>query len=423
MILFVCYVICFFSGLETYTLRSGYHTVREAEALDNKSNACPPTSTPICLIGLRPFLGVEALCIGQDRLVLLAAPEQKPHKTLNLPGLKSPLQTSVSPPEGWEDEVENWTIYSLHLPKCLDLYKDMVSVAEVNSGTPHAHLQLLCEAHMVLRNSLHRMTWLQVMKTGGGGGQNQEITAEQIEAVRRAYKDSCCKLADHYIGLEDEKCLLATPYYRMSGLPILSVLERFQLKTTTLQEGVLHYIKELILAPVHNESIIENGVAEKIITILGAHSVDTLVEVLMQSPALCSFKSQTSLQCLEAKLASNRGNCSGEKNVELVVAAILVGGSGEQLTRVPPIQLSCVLLQRPNLLLDQPQNQSECFSDLSLALKHNVPTLFCELCASLVESNVMNLGQVFLLVRNSCDFNWPLQQMNKKIKGVFHFVE
>ena len=129
-----------------------------------------------------------------------------------------------------------------------------------------------------------------------------------------------------------------------------------------------------------------------------------------------------------------------------------------RLCRVPPIQLSCVLLQRPNLLIDmqlQNQatiqykkyilrwnlffdvterkrlwlnfhlalfdritflfswlqwvyfnsikifiyywiccNQSECFSELSLALKRYVPALFCELCASLVESNVLNLGQV-----------------------------
>ena len=39
------------SGLETYTLRSGYHTVREAQLIDDVTNTCPPNSTPICLIG------------------------------------------------------------------------------------------------------------------------------------------------------------------------------------------------------------------------------------------------------------------------------------------------------------------------------------------------------------------------------------
>ena len=40
----------------------------------------------------------------------------------------------------------------------------------------------------------------------------------------------------------------------------------------------------------NKESIIEHGVAEKIITILGEHAVDTLVEILLVSPTLCSFK-------------------------------------------------------------------------------------------------------------------------------------
>ena len=42
------------TGLETYTLRSGYYTVVEAERLDNRTNACPGGSdVPICLVGLR----------------------------------------------------------------------------------------------------------------------------------------------------------------------------------------------------------------------------------------------------------------------------------------------------------------------------------------------------------------------------------
>ena len=52
----------------------------------------------------------------------------------------------------------------------------------------------------------------------------------------------------------------------------------------------MHNVKELVLAPVNKESIIEHGVAEKIITILGEHAVDTLVEILLVSPTLCSFK-------------------------------------------------------------------------------------------------------------------------------------
>jgi hypothetical protein len=59
--------------LETYTLRSGYSTVMEAEAINGRTNACPSSQTPICLVGLRPFLGAKYLEVGDNFLVLLAS--------------------------------------------------------------------------------------------------------------------------------------------------------------------------------------------------------------------------------------------------------------------------------------------------------------------------------------------------------------
>jgi hypothetical protein len=62
-----------FFRLETYTLRSGYSTVMEAEAINGRTNACPSSQTPICLVGLRPFLGAKHLVVGGNYLVLLAS--------------------------------------------------------------------------------------------------------------------------------------------------------------------------------------------------------------------------------------------------------------------------------------------------------------------------------------------------------------
>jgi hypothetical protein len=68
------------TGLETYTLKSGGHTVMEAERLDGKTSACPAVDadSPICLVGLRPFPGArnergspnEKIVIWQDLLYL-----------------------------------------------------------------------------------------------------------------------------------------------------------------------------------------------------------------------------------------------------------------------------------------------------------------------------------------------------------------
>ena len=45
---------------------------------------------------------------------------------------------------------------------CCVYFRDMLTVADMNVGVPHGHLQLLSEAHVLIRTWLHRLTWLQV---------------------------------------------------------------------------------------------------------------------------------------------------------------------------------------------------------------------------------------------------------------------
>ena len=71
--------------LETYTLRSGYHTVQEAENINNINNACPDGDNPICLVGLRPFIAAKHLLVSGSHLVLLASSEQDPYRNPSLP--------------------------------------------------------------------------------------------------------------------------------------------------------------------------------------------------------------------------------------------------------------------------------------------------------------------------------------------------
>ena len=76
--------------------------------------------------------------------------------------LLSPTQLVMLSSPQPDDETPDWTIYSLQVPTHLALYTDMITVADMNVGAPHGHLQLLCEAHMVVRTWLHRLSWLQV---------------------------------------------------------------------------------------------------------------------------------------------------------------------------------------------------------------------------------------------------------------------
>lgn len=66
------------TGLETYTLRSGHQLCRNLDVIDDVNVACPPVTDSICLVGLRPFLGVEQMLLCPNYLVLLTSSESSP---------------------------------------------------------------------------------------------------------------------------------------------------------------------------------------------------------------------------------------------------------------------------------------------------------------------------------------------------------
>ena len=329
------------TGLETYTLRAGYHTVREAEQVDGKTNALPPPTTPICLIGLRPFLGVKELLLARKFLVLISEPASG----------------------------EEWTVYCLHLPSHALLFQDMLQVADMNSGAPHGFLQLVSEAHVVARTWLHRLMWLQVTKPEG-----REVTTEEVDEARANYHLSCLRLADHYVrSPARSKYILALPYYRMSGLAPLEVLARLPLESP-LTPGVTAYIEDLLLHPAsQEENFLEAKVADSVISILGNHCPNDLVRLVLTSPLLRSFKTRQSLEVLHASL--NQGEVGGDH----AVAAVLVGGPGAWLSRVPPVQLSTTLLSNHQLLFEpDPKDVGQCLSSLGLEVRVHAPVVFVE---------------------------------------------
>ena len=349
------------TGLETYTLKSGYHTVREAETLDDKYNACPPPSTPLCLIGLRPFIGVTQLLLGRTRLVLLGQ------------------QTQPDP------EV---TIYSLHLPSHLDLYNDMCAVADINIGAPHGFLQLVSEAHIVVRTWLHRLTWLQVIKPHG-----VSVSQQDVEEVRKAWQESCLKLAHHYINCSrSADYRLAVPYFRLSGLPLTQILASFK---DPLTPGTLKLIEELVLEPSADESILNAEVADKIIALLGESSLDSLVRLVILSASLRNFKTKQSLEYIEEDLRKSQ---DFSVKAEYAVAAVLVGGTGDWLCMVSPVELAETLLKYYHLLFEEgTKTAPQTFSEFALAVRDSVAVIFVEVCVSLIESRVCSLGQMLHL--------------------------
>lgn len=88
------------AGLESYTLRLPHHIARTTSQSQNVKATCPDASEPVCLIGLRPFAGVQDLPSSDKCIVLLAKSDS------------------------------SWTLYSLMLPGPENVYYDIVNAAK-----------------------------------------------------------------------------------------------------------------------------------------------------------------------------------------------------------------------------------------------------------------------------------------------------
>ncbi|XP_015591291.1 uncharacterized protein LOC107265901 [Cephus cinctus] len=106
------------AGLESYTLRLGNYAMQSG----NKNLKTTAVTEPVCLIGLRSFLGTQHLLSSITRLILLAKAEQ------------------------------SWTLYSLALPTPENLYYDMLSAAKNHKESSlNTYKQLLVEGHALLK--------------------------------------------------------------------------------------------------------------------------------------------------------------------------------------------------------------------------------------------------------------------------------
>ena len=128
-------------------------TVLEAEVMDNKTKTCPNAEMPVCLVGLRPFIGVQEIIASNSHLVLLSKADQK-NNTENITGKNTATSISSNTDSSSDQEKtpKKWTLYNLSLPSPLALYKSMIELANLSRAlNPQGYLELISEAHIVLR--------------------------------------------------------------------------------------------------------------------------------------------------------------------------------------------------------------------------------------------------------------------------------
>ncbi len=384
------------TGLESYTLKSGYSTVREAEKLDGRTNACPPNGggrrhyhsgdeddddNPVCLVGLRPFLGAARLQVTQSHLVLLCRPDE-----------------AADDGDAAKDQ-QDWTMYSLALPTPTDVNRDMLQLASLNrASSPQGYFQLLCEAHMVLRMSLRQLSWQQAVGSNGA--------KEKYAQTKEKYLETCHLLGIYYaLSKDSSKWPLAVPYFRMSGKPAVACLhscleEHFraagrssQSTTAGLPPGVVSYMEEIVLRPaVPSENVLEAGLADTVIDLLGRHSVPTLASLVLKSRGLREFKTRKTRKLLKDACAEEEEE--EEERTELILALCLQSLDEEEsreesrrlLRRVSQpaqVALASILIENHWFLFDGGRLQSSKsqvtgFSELAELLQECIPETFAE---------------------------------------------
>lgn len=171
------------NGIESYTVRTGHRIFNDVLSNNAKYNKIVPNmNKSICLIGLRPFLGVRKILLSDTNLVLLA----------NSVSTLSPTTTT-------KEESGLWTIYNLQLPSPTMIYRDFEDLAKKKyNKNRNAFIDLIEEAHIILRTTLEVSKLVNGVDTEMDCASIAVLKENDSKDLAEMYKDSCILLGDLY---------------------------------------------------------------------------------------------------------------------------------------------------------------------------------------------------------------------------------
>ncbi|XP_049805068.1 Hermansky-Pudlak syndrome 3 protein homolog [Schistocerca nitens] len=395
-------------GLETYTLKSSHQLIRENESLESAMSR--KSDDPVCLVGLRPFLGVEHLLLSDSYLSLLACSE----------GSSISSQDSHS---------TNWTLYSLKVPSPLTLYNDIMTVASQHRwSSPATYCHLLTEAHTILQIATHTVSWLSKQHHSVGiitpNMKNDEAT--QLEDTLR---ESCALLGDYYINCDcEEDWTLAAHYYKMTGFSPINIIERvknleipketdIEWKKENQLKALMKYLKTSLLFMHHNSDSSFNpsiqDFTNTLLDLFEKYSPSEVSTLVLHSALLREYATDRVLNVMKKQL-SVRPVPKSSDALALVLLCIQKG-SPEQanavLSSFEPNQLSAILFENSMLLFEtttpvksmskhdsmyssRRNDQLTTFSELSVVLMDSKPRVLSGVLSELVASQKMSLQEV-----------------------------
>ncbi|NWX89526.1 HPS3 protein, partial [Nothoprocta pentlandii] len=201
-------------NLQCFTVRCSAAAARDEDPyIDTTVKACPPVSLDVCTLRMQLFIGPRAICHFKNHVILLIKADtedfterRKPTRRM-LSRKTGGIKSRKSP-----DSESGWNLYIVNTVSTVQLYREMVDYSRTYENVKtESCIHLLSEAHLLVRAA--------IMDPGF-------FKADDKEELLTAFRESCAFLGDCYSRFDTKDYHLALPYYRMSGLSMMEVLER-----------------------------------------------------------------------------------------------------------------------------------------------------------------------------------------------------
>ncbi|XP_034102702.1 uncharacterized protein LOC117567068 [Drosophila albomicans] len=226
-------------SVETHTSRIGhklFHNRFEYPSIGGlfPEESSPDVSSAIAVIGLAAFMHVQFVCVNREQLVLITNAALELHKRRSTGDVavvqvkrniaarflaeakakhSSLLRSSSTAAQS--SVINEWTLYSLEVPKVEHIIEDLEGIAESYRSASHSNFfDLMEEAHVMLRLSLTL--------------QGERLSPEREQELRKMFVANCRKLADFSIrSNKQEVYLQATGFYKMCQLQLVEIFNNY----------------------------------------------------------------------------------------------------------------------------------------------------------------------------------------------------
>nr|XP_034177945.1 uncharacterized protein LOC117603176 [Osmia lignaria]XP_034177946.1 uncharacterized protein LOC117603176 [Osmia lignaria] len=348
------------AGLESYTLRISHHIARTLNNIDNIKITCPSVSEPVCLIGLRPFLGIQQLLHSKNYLILLARADN------------------------------SWTLYSLILPKLENLYYDILNVARSHkSSSPSTYRHLLGEAHALIRlakDAAYNCSDINEF--------DDSVNKNGLK-LRNLYNQSCALLGDYYIRSEYESDWdLCIPYYKMSGLKPTEVLSR---KSSQDAPGLVTFLTDVLLTMKSGSEADALFQGYNIVEIICKLKKLDLLKLIFSSPVLREYTTEKLIHILLLY--------ETDELIKLALALLHIQAEKQEQAEkiLEPVSALCIkriVVEHWDILFDMTAMKKRSpmiptFSDFAGMLMRQKNSTFAEILIQIIEDDgILSLHQI-----------------------------